>query len=1538
MKKPYTFFRVILFLALLAIPNLSFANGEPGTNPPNGSPEVQGLLDSKLGHCVPVIVPVANCATGTVELFAFISYTFTGILDPYVATWSTGQVAHKITVVPPGTWSWDYSGAGCDHPLIPYTADGSVFSPPGIASLISPANGTTGLGTTTQLTWTAVADASTYSVQVATNPSFSAGSIVWSQTVSGTTATVSGLQVDKVYYWRIRASNACGSGDYSSTFAFQTGQILCDVGPFVTTYIEIDPLTVNTVQLSREMPLDRIITDVNVYFHIGHVWVGDLSASLVSPYNDVIPLFDRPGVPMSQYGCDGDDATLTFDNLGSNASLLENQCNNPPPALSGTFKPLGSLTILNGKRSKGYWTLSVTDNEIGDGGGLTEFGLEFCLDARIPAGSILTNVPLTVSSGGSGTIDITKLRMETTGTLGQGVFTLLSLPQHGTLFLNNTPLSLGGTFTQANINNGVLVYTNNGDGATTDNFHFDALDQNNDFWVHDAIFNINIISGNVLITTVGNAEDLIKEVFVGSNCFDVTNVTYSGQSDQIGQFSNGLGNVGFDSGIILATGGISVAPGPNDSDGASAGYGISTPDADLSSLTTGAPFDMANIEFDFTPTQSPFTFEFVFASEEYCDYVNTQFNDVIGFFISGPGIIGTQNLAVVPSTNTPININTINHLVNTGYYIHNTPASGNNCSTIAPASGPAVGELQYDGFTHKMVAVANVIPCQTYHIKLKIADVGDGVWDSAVFLKAGSFDGGGNASIDWLVNGEPDVDEVTEGCGTVELLIDRVGSNSALPIPVTFTITGTAASGTDYSPISTTYIIPAGQDQLLVPVNIINDLIPEGAETVVLTLNNACSCLNPQEILTILDYNALMPIADTVAICGPGLATVGVTVEGGVAPYSYQWNIGATGQSITPFVGSPTTYTVTITDACGKTSTAQARVNINQPPQAQLLGPGPQICPGQTAMLMINFTGTGPFDISYNFNGNPQPGITGITNDPYALVVNNAGVYTLASVIDGAGCPGVVSGTVIVTSSSLSLTGITSNASCTNLANGAINTTVTGGQGPYTYAWTGPSNIGNIPDPTGLLTGTYSVTVTDVFGCTHSQVFSIGAPTAITVSTIINGNVITVLASGGTGFLQYSIDGINFQAGNQFTNLPCGTYTVTVGDANGCTVTSQATVNVLSGSFQTPAAILCFGGSTTITMIASCGVPPYQYKLGNGPFQGGSIFSSVNAGTYSGTILDASGSTIVLGPIVIDQPPQLSVTASLICNDATLAFSGGTPPYTFASDAPNPDLQNLPNGSYHVTATDGNGCTKTTTFSVNVPPLGVSFATDSVLCFGGNTGSIVATGIGGCLPYTYSLGGSPFLLANSFPNLAAGTYSLAVKDAKGNLSSVFVTVFQPALLGLSATVNGSTITANATAGTSPYSYSLNGGTPQSDGAFSNLAPGIYTVVTTDANGCTASVTNLVSGTVEPSEAWGMVISPNPSEGLFVLTLQNAPDVLHAEVFDVTGRLLQSLDLNSIAGKLTTTFDLQDLPQGTYLLRLSDGKNWGGVRLSKVGGQ
>ncbi len=411
-----------------------------------------------------------------------------------------------------------------------------------------------------------------------------------------------------------------------------------------------------------------------------------------------------------------------------------------------------------------------------------------------------------------------------------------------------------------------------------------------------------------------SAEELVRDVLVGGGCFQISNVSFSGQPGQIGTFTNGLTNIGFNNGLIIATGDINVAPGPNDLDGAVGGFGIPTPDADLQTLTTGAIFDMANIEFDFVPTQNQVVFEFAFASEEYCEYVNTQFNDVFGFFISGPGIVGTKNIAVIPATNTPITINTLNHLVNSSLYTHNTPFLGNNCVIIPPAFGQAVFELQYDGFTKKMTAVANVIPCQTYHIKLKLADVADGVWDSAVFFRANSFNAGGTVLATPAYPGGSA--SAFESCDAGNILFKRGNGNTSLPLPISFTVGGSATPGVDYVPIPSTVVIPAGQTEVLVPVNIIPDLITEGPESILVTIPNSCACSQSTIEFLINDRPFLSLDAADQFLCAGETATLQATVSGGLpgANFSYHWSTGETTASISP--STTGTYTVTVTDGC----------------------------------------------------------------------------------------------------------------------------------------------------------------------------------------------------------------------------------------------------------------------------------------------------------------------------------------------------------------------------------------------------------------------------------------------------------------------------------------------------------------------------------------------------------------------------------------------------------------------------------------------
>lgn len=262
------------------------------------------------------------------------------------------------------------------------------------------------------------------------------------------------------------------------------------------------------------------------------------------------------------------------------------------------------------------------------------------------------------------------------------------------------------------------------------------------FLLFICIISINTIQSQVV---VGNTEltlaDYVQNYLLGSG-ITVTNIKFNGTTaaantivDQVGKFSNGITSVGIANGIILSTGNSMIAEGPNDLSGASLAPAVPVVgDPDLAMLTTNTVRNTAIIEFDFVPIGQNLSFNFVFASEEYLEFVNSSFNDVFGFFISGPGITGpfsgnAKNLAVLPTTSTPISINTINNVLNSNYYINNGTGSTPNVNF----------GTQYDGRT-KVLPASTTVQCgETYHIKLAIANVSDNAFDSAVFIEGNSF-------------------------------------------------------------------------------------------------------------------------------------------------------------------------------------------------------------------------------------------------------------------------------------------------------------------------------------------------------------------------------------------------------------------------------------------------------------------------------------------------------------------------------------------------------------------------------------------------------------------------------------------------------------------------------------------------------------------------------------------------------------------------------------------------------------------------------
>lgn len=249
--------------------------------------------------------------------------------------------------------------------------------------------------------------------------------------------------------------------------------------------------------------------------------------------------------------------------------------------------------------------------------------------------------------------------------------------------------------------------------------------------------------GQLLVdNTTQTPAQIVQNLLLG-NDITASNIKFNGSTvlantimDQVAAFSNGENtNIGLNSGILLTTGNASIAVGPNNQAGASLlPASQSMGDPDLAMLTTGVVKNTSIIEFDFVPIGQNLRLNFVFASEEYLEFVNTNHSDVFGFFISGPGISGpfsgnAQNIAVLPNSTVPITIDTVNHLVNSGFYNNN----GTGATPLVNTS------IEYDGFLKVIAAIANVQCGQTYHIKLAIANMGDNLFDSAVFIEANSF-------------------------------------------------------------------------------------------------------------------------------------------------------------------------------------------------------------------------------------------------------------------------------------------------------------------------------------------------------------------------------------------------------------------------------------------------------------------------------------------------------------------------------------------------------------------------------------------------------------------------------------------------------------------------------------------------------------------------------------------------------------------------------------------------------------------------------
>ncbi|HEY8365544.1 MAG TPA: OmpA family protein [Bacteroidia bacterium] len=239
--------------------------------------------------------------------------------------------------------------------------------------------------------------------------------------------------------------------------------------------------------------------------------------------------------------------------------------------------------------------------------------------------------------------------------------------------------------------------------------------------------------------TAVRIEDLVKKIFIGTPEIQVSNVKFKGSRNGLAYFKYpGGGKLGIQEGIFLTTGTAMGSMGPNKS--TNNGSDNSAPgDPDLDRLAKTNTYDAVVLEFDFVPVSEWISFRYVFASEEYLEYVNKGYNDVFGFFLSGPGIEKPINMALVPGTRDVVSVNSINNVQNPNFYIDNGSTSDTKTQKVVNKSKIVEPSIEWDGFTRVLTVRQKVEPHQTYHIKLAIADVGDRLVDSGVYLEGKSF-------------------------------------------------------------------------------------------------------------------------------------------------------------------------------------------------------------------------------------------------------------------------------------------------------------------------------------------------------------------------------------------------------------------------------------------------------------------------------------------------------------------------------------------------------------------------------------------------------------------------------------------------------------------------------------------------------------------------------------------------------------------------------------------------------------------------------
>jgi len=574
-------------------------------------------------------------------------------------------------------------------------------------------------------------------------------------------------------------------------------------------------------------------------------------------------------------------------------------------------------------------------------------------------------------------------------------------------------------------------------------------------------------------------------------------VTISNPTINCGANGNGLfvvtppntTNLGLGAGIILTSGNSALAAGPSGTTSVSLGNGA---DPDLTILAGQTTFDKCILEFDFVPLGDSIKFDYVFASSEYQSFTCSNFNDVFGFFISGPGIVGpfsnnSKNIALVPGTACPVGVNTINGSTASPCGNVNAPCSPpNNALFVNNIGGTSV---VYNGFTQVLTALAAVTPCVSHHLKLAISDASDEILDSGVWLKAGSLSS--NAiSFTPISNLLAPYPYIVEGCAQGYIKVKRPVA-TAFPYTVNYQLGGTA-SAADYIVSTLPTTSPVGQVTIApndtvayISFFAVQDGISEPIEEIKVYQLAPCSGnIIDSSSLFISDTIQMSIITPDTSICADDFAHVLIL---GSNSLTYTWSptLGVSNANIKEPDLSPTTtttYTVcaTLPNSGCAPKCDNIKITINQPPNVNISNDtiickdmaiqfNPIIAPAQ--IYTYSWSGSGVTFLNNTTVSNPVGAFTQVGN--YQLILN---VDPVAQ-----GCQGRDTFNVLVLPNDITL--FNGDTTVCKGASFPINVT---GHPLFAYNWTPSTYLNNpfIEDPIASPDTVIKYTVTATYpGC-----------------------------------------------------------------------------------------------------------------------------------------------------------------------------------------------------------------------------------------------------------------------------------------------------------------------------------------------------------------------------------------------------------------------------------------------------------------------